>query len=131
MQARPFERQRHIGQFGKDADHDFAQRVESWFRILLAEGAAAAEHHAIVDHAEPAHHALGLGIGPAGRHQVASKIMRQLVGCDDGAAERHQGVLHMTRRRRQVGIAVGGDNDLPRPYRAFRRLGNDQTILAS
>ena len=114
----------------EDADHRLAQRVEGGVRILLAEGAAAAEDDAVVDHAEPAHHALGLGIGSPRRHQAAREIMRQPVGGDDGAAERHQRVLHMPRRVGQVGIAVGGDDDLPRAHRAFRRLDDDAPVLA-
>src|SRR5215831_6238802 len=45
-ESRPFERKRYVGQLREDADHGPAQGIEGRFRVLLAEGAAAAKDHA-------------------------------------------------------------------------------------
>src|SRR6185369_7468797 len=88
-EARPFERERNIRKLREDADHCLAQRIEGAFGVLLAEGAASAEDDAIVDLAEPAHHPLGLGIGPPRRHQAAGEVRRQFFGSDDSVTRAH------------------------------------------
>ena len=114
--------QRHIGDLREDADHRLVQGGEGRGGIGLAEGTAAAEDDPAVDHAEPAHHPLGLAIGPARRHHAAGQVRREFFGRDDRAAERDQRALVVLGRGRQVGVAVGRDDRLLRPHRAAGRL---------
>ena len=128
-QARPAVGQRDIRQLRKDADHRPAQGIKRTLRILFAESTAAAENDAIVHFSEPAHHPLVFSVGPPRGHEAAGKVRRQLFGGNDGAAKRHQRPLHPRRRRRQVGIAVGGDDGLPRPHRAAGRPHDDAVVV--
>src|SRR5690606_15883507 len=85
------------------------------------EGASATEQHALAGRAEPAHHAPCLAVAPAMAHERGPKVGAERLGCNQGAAEGNDGPAHRSRGGGDVGIAVGGDQYVPRYDLALRR----------